>query len=135
MSGQVTLYQKDSVLPLAQVICTQVYEQVQRRLDRTVHMEDVAAVGGIEGGMRRHVENLLIGHLPEEEHDAIRRLLSKLYLRQPDARPQDAARLPRRCGLIARPEGTTMPIRQETSTGTRYSCSTWRMSRSPHASR
>ena len=75
---------QDSVLPLAQVICTQLYEQVQRRLDRTVHMEDVVAVGGIEGGMKRHVENLLMGHLPQEEHDAIRRLLSKLYLRQPD---------------------------------------------------
>jgi WD40 repeat protein len=75
---------QDSVLPLAQVICTQLYEQIRRRLDREIHKEDVDAIGGIEGGMKRHVENLLRDHLPEEEHQAIRRLLSTLYLRQPD---------------------------------------------------
>jgi hypothetical protein len=63
---------QDSVLPLAQVICTQLYEQVQRRLDREIHMEDIVAIGGIEGGMKRHVENLLIGHLPHGERTWIR---------------------------------------------------------------
>jgi WD40 repeat protein len=76
---------QDSVLPLAQVICTQLHERVRHRPDRELCDEDVAAIGGIEGGMKRHVEELMARHVPHAaDRAAIRRLLARLYLRQPD---------------------------------------------------
>jgi WD40 repeat protein/tetratricopeptide (TPR) repeat protein len=75
----------DSVLPLAQVICSQLYELVRRREDRTIRIDDVALVGGIEGGIRRHVERQVWRYLPDpEDREAFRLLLANLYLPQPD---------------------------------------------------
>src|SRR5262249_20183125 len=75
---------QDSVLPLAQVICTQLHQRLPHRGDRVIRIDDVKAIGGLEGGIQRHVETVLSRHLPPNEHDAFRRLLSRLYLRQPD---------------------------------------------------
>jgi tetratricopeptide (TPR) repeat protein len=51
---------KDGVLPLAQVICGQLWERVQARgwepSARVVTHDDLAALGGFAGALRRHVE-------------------------------------------------------------------------------
>jgi len=57
------------------------------------------------------------------------------YWQSARRRPVQSGSLGRPCTFVVRPAGTIMPIRDETSTGTRYSRSTWRMSLSPHASR
>src|SRR5262249_50915756 len=53
---------QDSVLPLAQVICTQLYELVHDRGGREIQPADLKQMGGVEGGMRRHVERM-VAHL------------------------------------------------------------------------
>jgi hypothetical protein len=50
---------QDSVLPLAQVICTQLYELVHARGGGEIQSVDLERMGGVEGGMRRHVEGLV----------------------------------------------------------------------------
>ena len=81
-----TTQRNDSVLPLMQVICTQLYHNVRRRADHVVHRADFDAIGGVEGGLRWHVEHQLdklVGPLPAEQH-AFKKLFSDLYLLQPD---------------------------------------------------
>src|SRR5262249_50444231 len=78
---------QDSVLPLAQVICTQLHELVEKQPpdDRTITEADIAAVGGIRGGMKRHVSELLARHLPRAGgRRAFKQLLARLYPTQPD---------------------------------------------------
>jgi WD40 repeat protein len=88
LAGRVVAYcrnRQDSVLPLAQVICAQLYDLVCRRPGKEIREEDIAAIGGIEGGMKRHVEDLVARHLPDRrDRKAFQRLLTRLYLRQPD---------------------------------------------------
>ena len=59
---------KDGVLPLAQVICSQLWERVQARgsdpSDRVVTHEDLTALGGFAGALRRHVEAQIIEIVP-----------------------------------------------------------------------
>jgi formylglycine-generating enzyme required for sulfatase activity len=77
---------RDSVLPLVQVICTQLYRNVRRRDDRVIAAPDLEAIGGVEGGLRLHVEQQLdriVGPLPSEQR-AFKELVARLYLRQPD---------------------------------------------------
>jgi hypothetical protein len=53
------LHRRDSALPLVQVICTQLYELARYRPDAVIRLQDFDAIGGVKGGMRRHVEGLL----------------------------------------------------------------------------
>jgi WD40 repeat protein len=59
---------KDGVLPLAQVICTQLWERVQARdpggRDRVVTADDLGALGGFDGALKRHVEDQIATILP-----------------------------------------------------------------------
>jgi hypothetical protein len=80
-----TTGRQDSVLPLAQVMCGQLYDRIQERADRVVRAEDLAAIGGVAGGMKRHAEGLVARLLPSQwEASAFKRLLTDLYRRQPD---------------------------------------------------
>src|SRR5262249_569059 len=80
-----TTNRQDSVLPLVQIVCTQLYERIVSRADRVVRREDVAAIGGEAGGMKGESDNLLNRHLPHrKDRRAFRKLVTKLYLRQPD---------------------------------------------------
>ncbi len=81
-----TTQRRDSVLPLMQVICTQLYRKGRQRPDRTVTLADLEAIGGIEGGMRNHVEGLLKDLLQGQPLDrwAVRRLFTRLYNQQAD---------------------------------------------------
>ena len=75
----------DSVLPLVQVICTQLYEIARQRTDAVIRAEDLELIGGIQGGMRTHVEASLGRLLPQSsDQKAFKRLFTRLYLRQPD---------------------------------------------------
>jgi WD40 repeat protein len=77
---------RDSPLPLVQVICVQLYELARRRPDTTVTDADFALIGGVAGGLRRHVETQLAEILKGNASD-IRRMKSlfvRLYLTQPD---------------------------------------------------
>ena len=66
----------DSVLPLAQVVCAQLYARLTGQADRTIRPEDVEALGGVEGGIRRQVDHLIERELTEpEDRAAFRRLL------------------------------------------------------------
>jgi formylglycine-generating enzyme required for sulfatase activity len=81
-----TTQRRDSVLPLMQVICTQLYGLARARPDKTITLADLEDIGGIEGGMRKHVESLLMellqGHPSDQE--PVETLFTQLYLRQPD---------------------------------------------------
>ena len=59
---------KDGVLPLAQVICSQLWERVQARGSslsaRVVTHDDLAALGGFAGALRRHVEAQIAAIVP-----------------------------------------------------------------------
>src|SRR5262249_31909795 len=101
---------QDSVLPLAQVMCTQLYDLVTTRPAEqcVIQQADIAGLGGVRGGMKRHVDHLLDQHLPlvrkgiprllgqlfsqtgvdylskGDDRSAFQRLLSHLYHTQPD---------------------------------------------------
>jgi WD40 repeat protein len=80
-----TRNRQDSVLPLAQVICTQLYELACSRTDRVVHLDDLEKVGGVRGGLRKHVEGLLPSLFAQPaDQRAFKRLLAGLYRRQGD---------------------------------------------------
>ena len=59
---------KDGVLPLAQVICSQLWERVQARGSdpsaRVVTHDDLKDLGGFAGALRRHVEAQIAAILP-----------------------------------------------------------------------
>lgn len=80
-----TRNRQDSVLPLAQIICTQLYQLVCDRGNKSIVPEDLNLIGGIRGGMRKHVEGLL-GRLfvSKTDIDAVKRLLVTLFRKQPD---------------------------------------------------
>jgi hypothetical protein len=88
LAGQVIRYttnRQDSALPLLQVICSQLYERVGQRSDRVIRLDDLEALGGLKGGLRRHVYGLVAQLFPaRKDREAFRRLLTGLYLRQPD---------------------------------------------------
>ncbi len=80
-----TTGRQDSVLPLAQVICGQLYDRVKDRPDRVIRADDLTAIGGVVGGMKRHADGLVKKLLPEpRDRQAFRRLASGLYRPQPD---------------------------------------------------
>lgn len=81
-----TTQRRDSVLPLLQVICTQLYRLARQRDDATITINDLEDLGGIEGGMRRHVTGLLDEMAEEHPRDKkpLKRLFTQLYLKQPD---------------------------------------------------
>jgi hypothetical protein len=88
LAGQIIdhcVNRQDSVLPLAQVICSELYGLVTGRAQKEIRVDDVAAIGGVDGGLRRHVEDFLAQQLPDPvDRQAFRRLFTRLYLRQPD---------------------------------------------------
>ncbi len=59
---------KDGVLPLAQVLCIQLWDRVQARGSdpsaRVVTHDDLSALGGFEGALRRHVETQITAIVP-----------------------------------------------------------------------
>ena len=109
-----TTHRRDSVLTLVQVICTQLYELAQTRQQEKVKLiteADLDQLGGIEGGMRRHVE-VMVGRLLREhprDQKSLQKLFTQLYLRQPDG-SLTTALLPE--DDVARRWDGRMPIQQ-----------------------
>ena len=84
-----TINRSDSVLPLVQVICSQLYDRVRALPDGTITLSDLDAIGGVEGGMRAHAEGLVSRLFPSRaDRKAFVRLLSdpgtQLFIRQSD---------------------------------------------------
>ena len=77
---------QDSVLPLVQVICSQLYEIVRNRTDKVIRPADLDAIGGVWGGMQRHIDLLVVGLVREFPTDLrpFKRLITRLYIRQSD---------------------------------------------------
>src|SRR5262249_48321676 len=79
---------EDSVLPLAQVICTQLHERKKTRpgSDEVISREDLDAIKGVEGGLKAFAEDALVRslRLVPEDREAFKALFSRLYSRQPD---------------------------------------------------
>ena len=79
---------QDGVLPLAQVICTQLYERERTSTgsDRVITREDLDAIKGVEGGLKAFAEDALVRslRLGPEDREAFKGLFSQLYNRQPD---------------------------------------------------
>ena len=79
---------QDSVLPLVQVICTQLYERKRRQpgSDGLITREDLDAIKGVEGGLQAFAEDALVRslRLGPEDREAFKALFSQLYNRQPD---------------------------------------------------
>lgn len=74
---------QDSVLPLIQVISTQLFERITR--PGIVTAGDLKTIGGVSGGMLRHVETLIETLFPHSEDRAgVKHLLTELYVRHPD---------------------------------------------------
>ena len=88
IARQVVAYtrnRQDSVLPLAQVICTQLYDLAYERGDKAIVLEDLKRIGGIQGGMRKHVEGLSRRLFTAQvDRAAFQRLMAGLYRKQPD---------------------------------------------------
>ena len=79
---------QDSVLPLVQVICTQLYER-EKALpgsDGIITGEDLDAIKGVEGGLKAFAEDALVRslRLGPEDREAFKGLFGQLYNRQPD---------------------------------------------------
>ena len=79
---------QDSVLPLVQVICTQLYER-EKALpgsDKVITREDLEAIKGVEGGLKAFAEDALVRsmRLGPEDRQAFKGLFSQLYNRQTD---------------------------------------------------
>jgi formylglycine-generating enzyme required for sulfatase activity len=81
-----TTQRHDSVLPLMQVVCSQLYRIAHQRSDKTITLADLERLGGIAGGMRNHVEGLLRELLRDRPSDkrAVQKIFTQLYLKQPD---------------------------------------------------
>jgi len=79
---------QDSVLPLVQVICTQLYERKKSlpRSDGVITREDLDAIKGVEGGLKAFAEDALERslRLGPEDREAFKALFSQLHNRQPD---------------------------------------------------
>ena len=77
---------QDSVLPLVQVICSQLYEIVRHRTEKVIRPEDLDAIGSVRGGMQRHIDRLIARLVCEFPTDLrpLKRLMTRLYLRQSD---------------------------------------------------
>jgi WD40 repeat protein len=74
---------QDSVLPLIQVICTQLFERVPR--PGIVTATDLKAIGGVSGGMLRHVETLIETLFPHSgDRAGVKHLLTELYVQHTD---------------------------------------------------
>ena len=95
-----TTQRRDSVLPMVQVICAQLYRLARQRDDGTITIAALETLGGIEGGMRSHVEGLLDELLKDSPSDKkpLQKLFTQLYLQQPDGTrttallPEDAVK-------------------------------------------
>jgi tetratricopeptide (TPR) repeat protein len=79
---------QDSVLPLIQVICTQLYERTKARPDSDgiIRREDLEAIRGVEGGLKAFAEEALEWslELSAADQSAFKALFARLYSRQPD---------------------------------------------------
>jgi hypothetical protein len=79
---------QDGVLPLVQVICTQLYER-EKALpgsDGVIDDEDLDAIKGVEGGLQAFAEDALVRsmRLGPADREAFKGLFSQLVNRQPD---------------------------------------------------
>ena len=79
---------QDSVLPLIQVICTQLYDRkkAQRHSDGVISRADLEAIRGVEGGLKAFAEDALersLG-LGPADRAAFKSLFTRLYSRQID---------------------------------------------------
>lgn len=84
-----SINRSDSVLPLIQVICSQLYDRVRIRPEKGITLADLDAIGGVEGGMRAHAESLVSRLFPgRTDQRAFKRLMAdprtQLFIRQSD---------------------------------------------------
>ena len=80
---------QDSVLPLVQVVCALLYNLVRTRSsngDCTINNADLETIGGVEGSLRRYVEDVMARDMRLNHHDrdAFRELMEGLYVCQND---------------------------------------------------
>jgi hypothetical protein len=80
---------QDSVLPLVQVVCALLYNLVRKRsssVDCTINPADLIEIGGVEGGLRSYVEDVMarVMGLNHHDRDAFRALMEDLYVCQND---------------------------------------------------
>ena len=79
---------QDSVLPLIQVICTQLYERKRSQPDSdgVITREDLEAIRGVEGGLKAFAEEALERslRLGPSDREAFKALFTRLYSRQVD---------------------------------------------------
>lgn len=77
---------QDSVLPLVQVICTQLYdrEDSDPNADRIITHEDLQRIKGVAGGLKAFAEDALVRSLAldSEDREAFKAIFSDLCHRQ-----------------------------------------------------
>lgn len=108
------LNRQDSVLPLVQVLCLQLYDRVRARGDGSVTAADLEAIGGVQGGMKRFAEDMVQRLFPRRaDQAAFRHLLAgpdvQLFIQQPDG-TMTTALLP--AAFLAEHWGGSMPFDQ-----------------------
>jgi WD40 repeat protein len=76
---------QDSVLPLVQIICTELYEVGSQHSDKVIRPQDFEHIGKLEGGLRKHVERMLAQLLPDPvDKKVFQKVFSKLCQHNPD---------------------------------------------------
>src|SRR5262249_40884188 len=66
-------------------ICSQLYELVRERHEKVIQLDDLTLIGGVQGGMQKHVEKLLPRlFAAAADRRAFQQLLVALYRHQPD---------------------------------------------------
>ena len=85
---------QDSVLPLVQVICTQLYQRrrrpkgmaVERATETVITFEDLNAIKGVKGGLMAFAEDAMKNamRLGRSQRNAFRKLMTRLSVRHAD---------------------------------------------------
>ena len=115
------------MLPLVQVICTQLYNRAKTRPDAMITLADLEAIGGVEGGMRANAESLVCRPFSHRvDQKAFERLLgsgtTQLYIRQPDGTLTTALLPAEYLGVAGRDGCLSSKYSEPPGTGTGVCC-------------
>jgi WD40 repeat protein len=76
---------RESTLPMVQVVCAQLADIASGREDRVIRAVDWRTLGEADGALARYVQTIINREWPaRRDRRAVRRLLQRLHLRQPD---------------------------------------------------
>ena len=75
---------QESVLALVHAVCSRLFVLATLRSDRVARAGDLKNIGGIDKGLLKYVEHLVKFATTGPDRKALKKLLMKLFIRQPD---------------------------------------------------